>query len=127
MKTFLDYNQSGSYCIGFASIAYRNCENPSANCHKAFVANSYGDGWFRIPRGEGLSEGYGLCIRELKITSKNCFYMGDFIAYKAIITYINPNDEYMLETDKFWIFVHKDFDVLSVLEYIEQTKMQWTP
>lgn len=123
---FLNYQKSviEGYYIGYVAISFR-AQNPSVDSFLAFVLNSQYDNWFR--RVSGISKGHGLCIRNIKLTSKNPSVMGDFLVYKCKIDYINNNFESDIETDLFWLYVHKKFDVEDILKYIEENKENWKP
>lgn len=117
----LKYNR---YCSGYVFIAYRTEHDAGYDINQNnYKLNGKGDGWFR--KIEGLCNGYGLAINAVKITSRKPQLVGDFIAYKAIIQF-TANDETPAE-DKFWIYVHKHFDIEEVLDYIEKTQHNWYP
>lgn len=118
------YNIHNHY-IGYVAITYRSTNNPSldlVSCHP-YILNSKHDGWFR--KNEGLADGYGLCINNVKITSRKPMVIGDFLAYKVAIDFTN-NDE-IDDNDIFWLYVENKFDIKDVMEYIEKTKDNWYP
>lgn len=122
--SYLDYTKSVNekYYLGYCAISFRD-QSPNGNSHRTFVLNSKGDGWFRRTSGPG--DGYGLCINDLKITSSKPNKMGDFNVYKCVINYINWNEEEA--RDFFWLYVHKNFELEEILEYIEENKHNWRP
>jgi hypothetical protein len=142
MCELIDYKEAASVfnsSIGFASIAFRTSEDPSyAINQNNFNLNTTGDGWFRKDKYAGPASGYGLCINSIKITNRKKTYhageptwvgqeVGNFIAYKAIINYTNNNFDPEVEEDKFWVFVHKQFDIHDVIEYIVNHRDEWKP
>lgn len=122
---FLDYKETvGKYYLGYASLSFRTT-NFQSDIHKAFVLNSKGDGWFR--KDNGIADGYGLCINRIKITSKTVRDIGAYLVYKCKIEYTGNDDEQTPETDLFWLYVHKNFEVEEILEYIKENKDKWYP
>jgi hypothetical protein len=114
-----------AYTIGYVAIGFRT-DKVGYDINKAnFILNSKCDGWFR--KDEGIANGYGLCINTIKITSSNPILVGDFLAYKAKIEYTNNDFEPKEERDFFWVYVHKQFDIKEVLDYIEEHKHEWHP
>jgi hypothetical protein len=119
----LDYNETvGKHYLGYASISFRTT-NFQSDTHKAFVLNSKNDGWFR--KDNGIADGFGLCINEIKITSKTVQDMGSYLVYKCKIEYTDW-EEYP-ETDLFWLYVHKNFELEEIMEYISENKEKWYP
>lgn len=113
------------YCNGMVSIGFRTdqaCYNINDN---NFEINFLKDGWFR--KNYGPAKGYGLCINELRITSSKPVFCGDFSCYKAKIEYTDNDFDSTEKSDLFWIYVHKDIDIKSVIEYIGSTKHEWKP
>jgi hypothetical protein len=116
---FTNYSKSRieRYCVGYASIAFRESNDPSyALNNNPFVLNSKNDGWFR--KVDGNSAGFGIAINDFKITSKNPIKIGHFYAYKCKISYTNWAWEPEEEKDFFWLFVHQNFEVEEIVEYI---------
>jgi hypothetical protein len=111
------------YCNGYASIGFRTADAGYVINHDNFILNSKNDGWFR--KDYGIAKGHGLCINDIKITSRVPILVGDFICYKAVIQYTNNDFEPKEETDKFWVIVHKRFDIKDVMEYIQENKENW--
>jgi hypothetical protein len=119
----LKYNR---YCSGYVFIAYREEDEPASYAINKYnyKLNSKCDGWFR--KIGGVSNGYGLAINSIKITSRQPQLIGDFLTYKCTIQHIDCDTEEAI-TDKFWLFVHRHFNVEEVLDYIEQNQHKWYP
>jgi hypothetical protein len=123
--TFLDYNRSFPYCNGWVFIAFRDKKKVSYVINEDnFVLNSYGDGWFRKAKGTRWPY-IGLCIKDIKITSRTPILIGDFICHKCECNYIDYQEDHC--KDKFWLFIHKKFELKDVLEYIETYSKEWRP
>ena len=136
MLNFYEGRYVHKYCNSFVAIGFRTDKINYDINKDNFILNSKYDGWFR--KAEGIANGHGLCINSIKITNRNKHYhngeptwvgehIGDFKCYKAEIQYTNNDFEPKEETDKFWVIVHKKFDIKDVLEYIEQNKENWYP
>ena len=135
MKVFKLANPQHRYCNGYIAIGFRT-DKAYYDINKTnFELDSKLDGWFR--KNEGRANGYGLCINYIKITNRKKHYqngnpnwvgesVGDFLCYKAEIDYTTNDFEPSDEIDKFWIFVHKQFDIEDVLEYIQKTNTTGT-
>jgi len=89
------------------------------------------DGWFR--RTEGNSKGYGLMVRDIKVTSKTSDVdsKSSYNRYKVKIAYL-PSEHYAedpanYETSAGWVWVHKDYTLDEVLAYINKEKSNWVP
>jgi len=92
------------FCYGWVSIGFRKSNDPSYEFVNPFVLNVEGDGWFRKPKDAGISAGYGLCINDIKITTrKEGTLVGSYIAYKAIIKYTTSDFEAEEAEDKFFL------------------------
>ena len=124
----LDYKSTvGKYCNGYVGISFRT-DKPEYDINKNnFILNSKFDGWFRKDSYAGVADGYGLMIRNIKITSRKPVLVGDFICHKAEIIYESNDFESSLVIDKFWVFVHKEFDIADVVEYIDSHINEWQP
>lgn len=125
--SILDYHKSvnAGHYAGYASISYRINIDPAYDIHTPFVLNSCGDGWFRKDKHAGVTAGCGLCINSIKITGRIHKHLGKYTALKCIIDFTDYNEE--PATDKFWLFVHDDYTVEEVLQYIEDNKDKWVP
>ena len=128
MTDFTHYHQSRreGYCIGYVSLTFRQDNTPirDVNCGNPFILNNHDDTWFR--RTEGISKGYGLCIKNVKVTANAPKTMGDFNCYKVKVDYIGWNSENLL-SEFMWLTIHEDFSLNSVLEYIDKHKENWIP
>lgn len=127
--SFTNYKKSVSerLYLGYASISFRD-NTPNMNSHRAFVLNSKGDGWFRRDDKDSVSDGYGLVINEIKVTTRtNPIVMGNYNVYKCVITYVDWSWEAEEKKDFFWIYIHKNFDLSEILDYIEENKENWYP
>jgi hypothetical protein len=117
---------NGSY-LGLSSIQFRNkylSSDKAPNWIKGtYILNSYGDGWFRSDSGS--SQGYGLCITGIKITSHNGIITGNGRAYKAMIDYTNQSQE--LEHEPIWLYVDNSLGKDELLEHINRQKKNWIP
>lgn len=124
---FLNYNKSKQdrSCIGYASIAFRTEESYQTSCYKSFILNSKNDGWFR--KDEGIADGFGLCINEFKITSHKPVTMGAFNVYKCKINYTDWAYDSEIQNDFFWLYVHENFDLEEIINYINENKESWYP
>lgn len=135
-----DFNQTRNTfksAIGFAAIGFRGTESADyAINQNNFYLNAAGDGWFRKDKYAGIASGYGLMIRNIKITNRKKHYhngepsfvgqeIGNFVAYKASIIYETNDFESEVVEDKFWVFVHKQFDIKDVVEYIDTHINEW--
>jgi hypothetical protein len=136
MKEFKSKNPQHRYCNGYISIGFRGTKSDYDINRDNFSLNGMNDGWFR--KIDGLAKGHGLCINNIRVTNRKYHYfngepsficntVGDFLCYKAIIDYTNNDFDSKDETDLFWIFVHKNFALADVLDYIEENKEGWYP
>jgi hypothetical protein len=127
--TIIDYAKVRNeyrYACGFVSIAFRKHTDPSYDINfGSYILNSGSDGWFRKDNENGVSSRHGLCIDHIKITGRNPAWVGDFLAYKCVIEYTTAEETQT--HDLFWLYVHKEFSVETVLAYIEEHKGDWTP
>ncbi|NCQ52030.1 hypothetical protein GW796_09075 [archaeon] len=112
--------------IGYAAIAFRENNDyvKALNVDFPFILNSKNDTWFR--KIEGKAKGYGLAIKDVKITSRKPMTMGNFDIYKASIKYIDDKTEEE-NIDNFWISVHNKFSIDDVINYIDKHKNKWVP
>lgn len=87
------------------------------------------DGWFR--RESGVGKGYGLMIRNLKITSSKPQIRGKFKIHKGKMTYLpsseDIDDPSKYKTDPVYIWVYKNYEIGNVLSYIDREKGKWIP
>lgn len=114
------------YSNGMVSIGFRQDQAVYDINKNNFELNfSDNDGWFR--KNYGIAKGYGLCINEIKITSAKPVYAGDFSCYKCKIKFTDCDFEGTEKSDLFWLYIHKELDIIKVLHYIDITKENWKP
>jgi hypothetical protein len=98
-----------------------------------YVLNGDGmDGWFR--KMEGPAKGYGIAVRDIKLTSKKDKLDGTsspYERYDVKVTYL-PSSEDTDDSNKYesslgWLWVHRDYSLEEVLEYIKKNMKNWTP
>ena len=125
--SILDYSKSVTerHYAGYASISFRQNNDPAYDIHRVFVLNSHNDGWFRRDKQSGIMSGVGIAINSIKITSRNPQYLGNYVAHKCKIDYINNEEEQT--SDIFWLYVHKNFTLEEVIKYIEDNQENWYP
>ena len=127
--------------LGYVSIVFRDPKKDSTPSLKVgqYALNCLGDGWFRVP-DEGLNtDGYGLCITDVKLTTKEGTMWGSsynqteerrYKYYKAIMTYIpsEQDDETTTEKEPIFIIVRNyDGIIDDVLDYIKTNNHSWRP
>ena len=113
--------------LGYAAISFRDAD-PNRNSHRAFVLNSKDDGWFRRDDNNSIADGFGLAINEIKVTTRTApVKMGNFNVYKVIIDYTDWSWEAKEERDFFWLYVHENFELKEILDYINENKENWRP
>ena len=120
-------NEAYPCCIGFAAIQYRNeaCQNTklASMVRSFYVLNGRCDSWFRVNDKYSPANGYGICLRTIKITGRNPINYGSGMLYKAAITYINDHEQD--DSAPIWLFVHNKTTLEDVLAYIEENKNNW--
>jgi len=114
-STLLKYPvQNTSSWLGNAAIDYRS----NQQMFNAYVLNSKGDGWFR--KTEGISKGYGLALKNIKVTQKEGKIFGDYLQYKVKLTYIDDNTEKETTDMGYLVINTKNTTLDEVLNYISK-------
>jgi len=125
-------------------IMFRDKMKPTAQwAHGGtYYWNAEGDGWFRSM--EGISKGYGLIFKNLKLTSKNPLNwdgsikyqpggVSQWSIYKATFDWV-PN-EYTndLDWDKYyeksniWLVIPDDVDPMDAIKVVMKDQRKWIP
>ena len=123
-------------------IMFRNNKTPSYQWANGgnYYWNADGDGWFRSV--EGISKGYGLIFKNLKLTSKNPLNWdgkkkfspdGKMNIFKASFEYV-PN-EYTLDADwedhyekePIWLAVPEDINPQDAIKRFMKDQKKWMP
>jgi len=126
--TLTNYHETYPFLLGYAAITFRKKTNPwdPYESFGAWVLGGRKDTWFA--KTEGTGKGYGLMIRELKITSRTPVddSTAHALVYKAKMKYIpiGQDDEELTDV---WLYVHRDVTLESVLKFVEQHKHEWVP
>ena len=118
---------ANNFYAGYVFIKFREGNKHDA-VKSEYTLNGKGDSWFRkLEDHPWGTKGFGLAIKSFKITSRTPQVHGHFNVYKGSITYIPNDDEDVTETGSIWLWVHKDYELQDVLDYVNKHKGSWKP
>jgi hypothetical protein len=117
------------------TLIYRSNNKVIDGTYTDYTYDIQGDKWFRSTFG--LSKGYGLLVKDLKITPKQ---KTQFIAttsernaYPITLKLVNNEDASLPDWDKhytkekYWLIISNKEDVDNVIKDINKQSKNWTP
>lgn len=135
MKTWDQYVQEDSSLLDKVPNSYIHKAAPQfRNQHHGsvsrpgpgswYVINAMKDGWFRISEKQDRAYGYGLEIKNVRLSGRDSISYGEGRAYKVLVDYTNSQGE-PEKNEPFWLYVHSEHTPEEVLQYIEKHKHNW--
>lgn len=98
-----------------------------------YQLNVENDGWFRIWSKDPVStgKGYGLAIRDIRTTTRAMELIDGYNVFQVKVQFLpsseDQDDPALYETGLAWLYVHENFTIDEVLDYIKRHKDSWVP
>jgi len=127
MSPQLESQRGRTYNLGYAAIYWKE---PHPNLQEAYILDGMHDGWFRKDVLYGEGKGYGLMLRDIKITSKEPWEWADGHLYLVKFTYLSNNVDYddgSRISSLGYLYVNEDVTIEDVLQYIKDNSANWVP